>query len=154
MPIEYAAIAAKALAWCGSTGGKALVSAGVGRVVGKGAERIEKWRKKEPVATALGKALEETCTSFTAVVHGNFGSSPELDARLQVMMEDEPFLAALGRAVVLLDGLDEMFDEQHRHWVREEVWRLVARFRKARFVLTSRPLGYRRRSCPGRCPCA
>ncbi len=56
------------------------------------------------------------------------------------------------RALVLLDGLDEVFDEDHRRWVRDEVWRLAARFRRARFVLTSRPLGYRAAPLPGPVP--
>ncbi len=54
-----------------------------------------------------------------------------------------------GRAVVLLDGFDEVFDEDHRRWVSEEVWRVATRFQRTRFVLTSRPLGYRVAPLPG-----
>src|SRR6185295_4983464 len=54
-----------------------------------------------------------------------------------------------GRAIVLLDGLDEVFDDSHRRWVSDEVWRLMTRFPETRFVLTSRPHGYRAAPLPG-----
>ncbi|MCP4663251.1 MAG: NACHT domain-containing protein, partial [bacterium] len=57
-----------------------------------------------------------------------------------------------GRALVLLDGLDEVFDEAHRRWVSDEVWRLATRFPQARFVLTSRPHGYQAAPLPGPVP--
>jgi hypothetical protein len=44
---------------------------------------------------------------------------------------------------------DEVFDEHHRRWVSDEVWRLVSRFPEARFVLTSRPHGYQAAPLPG-----
>lgn len=52
------------------------------------------------------------------------------------------------KTVVFLDGLDEVLDEDHRRWVSSEVWRLMSRFRHARFVLTSRPLGYQAAPLP------
>lgn len=54
-----------------------------------------------------------------------------------------------GRALVLLDGLDEVFDKDHRRWVSEQVWRLVTRFPNTRFVLTSRPHGCAAAPLPG-----
>jgi len=57
-----------------------------------------------------------------------------------------------GRALVLLDGLDEVFDEAHRRWVSDEVWRLAMRFPRTRFVLTSRPHGYQAAPLPGPVP--
>jgi energy-coupling factor transporter ATP-binding protein EcfA2 len=58
-------------------------------------------------------------------------------------------LLAGGRALLLLDGLDEVFDERHRQYVSDEVWRLMTRFPAARFVLTSRPHGYAAAPLPG-----
>lgn len=61
-------------------------------------------------------------------------------------------LLASDRALVLLDGFDEVFDETHRRWVSEEVWRLMSRYGNARFVLTSRPHGYQAAPLPGPVP--
>ncbi len=61
-------------------------------------------------------------------------------------------LLSRGRALVLLDGLDEVFDEAHRRWVSDEVWRLATRFPQTRFVLTSRPHGYQAAPLPGPVP--
>ncbi len=57
-----------------------------------------------------------------------------------------------GGALVLLDGLDEVFDEQHRCWVSAEVSRLMSLHPRARFVLTSRPHGYRAAPLSGAVP--
>ncbi len=54
-----------------------------------------------------------------------------------------------GKVVVLLDGLDEVFDENDRRWVSDQVWELVHRYPRTRFVLTSRPHGYRAAPLPG-----
>ncbi len=58
-------------------------------------------------------------------------------------------LLSSGRAVVLFDGLDEVFDEDHRRWVSDQIWRFTSRYRNVRFVLTSRPLGYQAAPLPG-----
>lgn len=54
-----------------------------------------------------------------------------------------------GRVLLLLDGFDEVFDERHRLWVKEQVWRLASQFSAARIVLTSRPHGYASAPLPG-----
>jgi predicted ATPase len=56
------------------------------------------------------------------------------------------------RALVLLDGLDEVFDDAHRRWVSDEVWRLTTLYDKARFILTSRPQGYQAAPLPDAVP--
>lgn len=53
------------------------------------------------------------------------------------------------RVILLLDGFDEVFDERHRIWVRDQVWRLASRYSASRFVLTSRPHGYASAPLPG-----
>jgi predicted NACHT family NTPase len=62
--------------------------------------------------------------------------------RFEGLLPNLEDLLAKGRALVLLDGLDEVFHEDQRRWVSEQVWRLVTRFPETRFVLTSRPHGY------------
>ncbi len=57
-----------------------------------------------------------------------------------------------GGGLVLFDGLDEVFDEAHRGWVSEEVWRFAARFPRSRLILTSRPRGYEAAPLPGPIP--
>lgn len=50
--------------------------------------------------------------------------------------------ATEGRVLLLLDGLDEVADEEERAAVREEVWRLHAQFPGCPLILTSRIVGY------------
>jgi len=47
-----------------------------------------------------------------------------------------------GRAVVFLDGLDEIPDARQRSLVRDSVALFVKRYRKARFIVTCRTLSY------------
>jgi len=51
-------------------------------------------------------------------------------------------LLKTGQAAFYLDGLDEIFDGPVRNAVMEEIGILSARYRSARFVVTSRKLGY------------
>jgi len=48
-----------------------------------------------------------------------------------------------GKALVLLDGLDEVADVRHRKQVSRWVEKQMRRYRQAPFILTSRPSGYR-----------
>jgi energy-coupling factor transporter ATP-binding protein EcfA2 len=56
----------------------------------------------------------------------------------------EPFLREDGRAVVIFDGLDELFDPQLREAVTHQLVGFAARYPRARIVVTSRVFGYRR----------
>ncbi|MGD2114867.1 MAG: NACHT domain-containing protein, partial [Acidobacteriota bacterium] len=75
---------------------------------------------------------------------------PYLVEQLQESLPAVEDLLRRGEALVLLDGLDEVFDDHHRRWVSEQVWELVTRFQTTRFVLTSRPYGYHAAPLPGR----
>ena len=48
-----------------------------------------------------------------------------------------------GRCVVLLDGLDEVADEQDRRTIADWIYRQINRYPRNHFVITSRPYGYR-----------
>lgn len=54
------------------------------------------------------------------------------------------FLRTDGRAVVIFDGLDELFDPHLRETVARQIAGFAARYPKARIVVTSRVIGYRR----------
>ncbi len=54
------------------------------------------------------------------------------------------YLAGDGRAVVLFDGLDEVFDPGEREAVARQVAGFAARYPRVRVVVTSRVIGYRR----------
>ncbi|GAA4953264.1 HEAT repeat domain-containing protein [Actinoplanes utahensis] len=56
----------------------------------------------------------------------------------------EGYLRAGGRAVMIFDGLDEIFDPRLREEVADEIAGLAARFPSARVVVTSRVIGYQR----------
>ncbi|MBV9161201.1 MAG: HEAT repeat domain-containing protein [Pseudonocardiales bacterium] len=54
------------------------------------------------------------------------------------------FLRQDGRAVVIFDGLDELFDPQLRDTVTHQIAGFAARYPRTRIVVTSRVIGYRR----------
>jgi hypothetical protein len=56
----------------------------------------------------------------------------------------EPFLDGGGAALVVFDGLDEVFDPHQREQVTAEIEGFAARYPKTRVVVTSRVVGYRR----------
>ena len=56
----------------------------------------------------------------------------------------DTFLRQDGRAVVIFDGLDELFDPQLRETVAHQIAGFAARYSRARIVVTSRVIGYRR----------
>jgi HEAT repeat protein/energy-coupling factor transporter ATP-binding protein EcfA2 len=55
----------------------------------------------------------------------------------------EGYLHSDGRAVVLFDGLDEIFDRAGRETVARQIAAFAARYPKTRIVVTSRKIGYR-----------
>ncbi|MFF0203338.1 HEAT repeat domain-containing protein [Streptomyces sp. NPDC005017] len=56
----------------------------------------------------------------------------------------EGYLRSGGRAVVLFDGLDEVFDPRLREQLADEIAEFAERHPSARVVVTSRVIGYRR----------
>lgn len=56
----------------------------------------------------------------------------------------EPYLQSGGQAVVIFDGLDEVFDPRLREEVTAQIEGFAARYPQARVVVTSRVIGYRR----------
>jgi hypothetical protein len=56
----------------------------------------------------------------------------------------DTFLRQDGRAVVIFDGLDELFDPQLRETVTHQITGFAGRYPQARIVVTSRVIGYRR----------
>ncbi|MGH3997943.1 MAG: NACHT domain-containing protein, partial [Pseudonocardiaceae bacterium] len=56
----------------------------------------------------------------------------------------DTFLRQDGRTVVIFDGLDELFDAQLRETVTHQIAGFAARYPRARIVVTSRVIGYRR----------
>ena len=56
----------------------------------------------------------------------------------------EAFLLSNGRALVVFDGLDELFDPADREQAAERIAGFAARYPATRILLTSRIIGYRR----------
>jgi hypothetical protein len=56
----------------------------------------------------------------------------------------EELLRGDGRAVVIFDGLDEVFDPRDRDAIGRQIAAFGARYPQARVVVTSRPIGYGR----------
>lgn len=87
-----------------------------------------------------------------------YASALQTDARLQLtrFIEDDfsnrlPSVLALiaeGAALVMFDGLDEVFDGNDRLWVTQQIWSMVSINPGCRFVVTSRPHGYKSAPLP------
>jgi hypothetical protein len=56
----------------------------------------------------------------------------------------EHHLRTDGRAVVMFDGLDELFDSADRDSVARRIAAFATRYPRVRVIVTSRPIGYRR----------
>ena len=56
----------------------------------------------------------------------------------------DAFLRQGGRAVVVFDGLDEVFDPLRREEITRQVEAFASRYPHARVIVTSRPVGYQR----------
>ncbi|MEV6066041.1 HEAT repeat domain-containing protein [Nocardia sp. NPDC052001] len=57
----------------------------------------------------------------------------------------EQYLLTDGRAVVVFDGLDEIFDTETRHWATRQIEGFAHRYPSTRIIVTSRILGYRQK---------
>jgi hypothetical protein len=55
------------------------------------------------------------------------------------------YLKTDGRAVVIFDGLDEIFDPDHREQIARRIVGFTLEYPKARVIVTSRVIGYRRK---------
>jgi HEAT repeat protein/predicted phosphodiesterase len=84
---------------------------------------------------------------FLAIYHDRWRNLPGLDPLFHRALEE-------GRALVLLDGLDEVLKVVTRQYVAQQVWGLIQRWgdRGNRFVLSSRVIGYREVRLPGDLP--
>ena len=56
----------------------------------------------------------------------------------------DAYLRTDGRAVVMFDGLDELFDPAEREDTARRIAAFAATYPKARVIVTSRVIGYRR----------
>src|SRR5262249_20198102 len=52
------------------------------------------------------------------------------------------YLKSVSSAVLLLDGLDEIFDEDQRKWALNDLQRFADDYRNIKIILTSRVIGY------------
>jgi predicted NACHT family NTPase len=57
-------------------------------------------------------------------------------------LELDRYLKSASNAVLLLDGLDEIFDEDQRKWALNDLQRFADDYRNVRIILTSRVIGY------------
>jgi energy-coupling factor transporter ATP-binding protein EcfA2 len=87
---------------------------------------------------AAGEWRERTFEDFLRHLHGTKGMAPPLPVAERLLAE--------GRAVVVFDGLDELFDPAAREQVSHRIADFAGRYGEAgvRVVVTSRVIGYRR----------
>ncbi|WP_327718650.1 HEAT repeat domain-containing protein [Streptomyces sp. NBC_00490] len=88
---------------------------------------------------AVGEWRERTCEDFLRYLHGTKGMAPPVPVVERLLAE--------GRAVVVFDGLDELFDPAAREQVSHRIADFAGRYggaRGVRVVVTSRVIGYRR----------
>lgn len=87
---------------------------------------------------AAGEWRERTFEDFLRHLHGTKGMAPPVAVT--------EWLLAEGRAVVVFDGLDELFDPAAREQVSHRIADFAGRYGEAgvRVVVTSRVIGYRR----------
>ncbi|MFG2729048.1 HEAT repeat domain-containing protein [Streptomyces canus] len=88
---------------------------------------------------AVGEWRERTFEDFLRYLHGTKGMAPPLPVVERLL--------AQGRAVVVFDGLDELFDPAARVQVSHRIADFAGRYggtRGVRVVVTSRVIGYRR----------
>jgi predicted NACHT family NTPase len=57
-------------------------------------------------------------------------------------LELDRYLKSASNAMLLLDGLDEIFDEDQRKWALNDLQRFADDYRTVRVILTSRVIGY------------
>ncbi|SDN09680.1 HEAT repeat-containing protein [Streptomyces sp. cf386] len=87
---------------------------------------------------AAGEWRDRTLEDFLKHLHGNKGMAPPVAVTERLLAE--------GRAVVVFDGLDELFDPAAREQVSHRIADFAGRYGDAgvRVVVTSRVIGYRR----------
>ncbi|NUP22444.1 MAG: NACHT domain-containing protein [Streptomyces sp.] len=87
---------------------------------------------------AAGEWRERTFEDFLKHLHGTKGMAPPVAVVERLLAE--------GRAVVVFDGLDELFDPAAREQVGHRIADFAGRYGEAgvRVVVTSRVIGYRR----------
>ncbi|WLW53018.1 HEAT repeat domain-containing protein [Streptomyces sp. YU58] len=89
---------------------------------------------------AVGEWRERTFEDFLKYLHGTKGMAPPFPVVERLLSE--------GRAVVVFDGLDELFDPAAREQVSHRIVDFAGRYGTAaggvRVVVTSRVIGYRR----------
>ncbi|WP_175647539.1 HEAT repeat domain-containing protein [Streptomyces cyaneochromogenes] len=87
---------------------------------------------------AAGEWRERTFEDFLRHLHGTKGMAPPVAVAERLLAE--------GRAVVVFDGLDELFDPAAREQVSHRIADFAGRYGDAgvRVVVTSRVIGYRR----------
>ncbi|MFE0249436.1 HEAT repeat domain-containing protein [Streptomyces sp. NPDC059010] len=87
---------------------------------------------------AAGEWRERTFEDFLRHLHGTKGMAPPMAVVDRLLAE--------GRAVVVFDGLDELFDPAAREQVGHRIADFAGRYGEAgvRVVVTSRVIGYRR----------
>ena len=88
-----------------------------------------------------GLCAEGNCTSFLEFLE--FLGKTEGWALTQSALHNH--LKNDGRAVVLFDGLDEIFDPEQRERITRQIVGFAGDYPKARIIVTSRVIGYRRK---------
>jgi hypothetical protein len=76
------------------------------------------------------------CITFLDYLDHGSGIVCQLDHR------ELDALLIRGQAILLLDGLDEIFDQATRQRVTQDIVALSTRYSSARFIVTSRTIGY------------
>jgi HEAT repeat protein/energy-coupling factor transporter ATP-binding protein EcfA2 len=85
---------------------------------------------------AAGEWRQRTFEDFIAHLHVNRGMAPPPSLTQQLLLR--------GRALVVFDGLDELFDPRIRHDTHHRIAAFAARYPAARVIVTSRAIGYQR----------
>ncbi|MFJ5780065.1 HEAT repeat domain-containing protein [Streptomyces sp. NPDC093094] len=85
---------------------------------------------------AAGEWRQRTFEDFITHLHINRGMAPPPSVTLQLLRS--------GRAVVVFDGLDELFDPRIRQDTQHRIAAFAARYPSARVIVTSRTIGYQR----------
>ncbi|MFC8298884.1 HEAT repeat domain-containing protein [Micromonospora orduensis] len=106
-------------------------------------DRLEPLHGYQPVLVelreyALHRQKYETFTEYLAYRHRSDG----LGVPAEVF---DRYLAHGGRALMIFDGLDELFDQREREAVSLQIAGFAAAYPQARILVTSRIIGYRPR---------
>jgi formylglycine-generating enzyme required for sulfatase activity len=115
--------------------------------------RLPGWPKVEASLLPLPVVLRDFARTIPAKPPAADANSlwsfiTERLGKQQLALVARPLEQALeaGRAIVLLDGLDEIATPPHRKFVREAVQQFAERYGRSRFVVTCRTLSYQERA--------